>query len=132
MSPTEVLSLVSELAVEVHADGGRVLFGSCYEDVDEPYGPFVQAMVADAGSLGDVVVRRTAGEAGEALTVLAPELARLFPTSDSRPPSGDVEVSERRVLLDAICRWLETSAEFGQTPRAAGRPGTVVDCRHGP
>ena len=39
--------LVSELAAEVHADGGRVLLGACYEDVDEPYGPFAQAIVAD-------------------------------------------------------------------------------------
>ena len=45
--------LVSELAVEVHVDGGRVLLGACYEDVDEPYGPFVQAIVEDAAQLDE-------------------------------------------------------------------------------
>ena len=39
--------LVAELAAEVHADGGRVLFGACYEDVDQPYGPFAQAIAAE-------------------------------------------------------------------------------------
>ena len=43
--------LVAELAAEVHADGGRVLFGACYEDVEQPYGPFVQA-IADAVDAG--------------------------------------------------------------------------------
>ena len=45
--------LVAELAAEVHADGGRVLYGACYEDVDQPYGPFAQAMATE---LGDVPI----------------------------------------------------------------------------
>jgi DNA-binding CsgD family transcriptional regulator len=48
--------LVSEFAAEVHAEGGRVLFGACYEDVDEPYGPFAQVISAELSELlgGDV------------------------------------------------------------------------------
>ena len=43
--------LVSELAAEVYAGGSRVLLGCSYEDVDQPYGPFVQAISADAADL---------------------------------------------------------------------------------
>ncbi len=52
--------LVSELAVEVHDGGGRVLLGACHEDVDEPYGPFLQAIADDElpgrTASGDAVV----------------------------------------------------------------------------
>ena len=46
--------LVAELAADVHADGGRVLFGACYEDVEQPYGPFAQAIAdaVDGGAVG--------------------------------------------------------------------------------
>ena len=50
--------LVAEIAAEVHASGGRVLLGACLEDVDEPYGPFVQAIVDDAAQLEPAEVRR--------------------------------------------------------------------------
>lgn len=103
--------LVSEFAADMHADGGRVLLGSCYEDVDEPYGPFVQAMVADAASLDDVE-HRAAGPAGDTLARLAPELARLFPTSGRRSPTDDVDISERVEVLEAIRGWLETCAQL--------------------
>ena len=102
--------LVSELAAEVHADGGRVLLGACYEDVDEPYGPFAQAIVADAAQLGDTERHRRAGETGEALARLAPELARLLPTSGGRAQSDDVDVSDREAVLDGIRQWLVASA----------------------
>ncbi len=102
--------LVSELAAEVHAYGGRVLLGACYEDVDEPYGPFAQAIVGDAARLSDAEVRSRAGDAGGALARLAPELARLLPMSAGRPQAGGIDESARTAVLDGIRQWLAASA----------------------
>jgi len=43
--------LVSEFAAEVHAEGGQVLLGACYEDVDEPYGPIAQVIAGELSEL---------------------------------------------------------------------------------
>ncbi|MGH9133211.1 MAG: ATP-binding protein, partial [Ilumatobacteraceae bacterium] len=105
--------LVSEVAVEVHADGGRVLLGACYEDVDEPFGPFAQAIVSDAAQLGDADLRRRAGEtvdAGEALARLVPQLARLVRPANGSTESGDVDTVEHGAVLDDIGQWLAASA----------------------
>jgi hypothetical protein len=53
--------LVAELAAEVQRDRGRVLLGSCFEDLGVPYGPFVQALMADVAGLADAEVRRRVG-----------------------------------------------------------------------
>src|SRR5262249_31999744 len=66
--------LVAELAVEVHDGGGDVLLGSCHEDVDAPFDPFVQAIVEDAARCADDELRRRAGGDADALARLAPEL----------------------------------------------------------
>lgn len=78
--------LVAEMAAAAHTEGARVLLGACYEDVDDPYGPFVQALVSDTASRGEVV-RRSVTDHAEALARLAPELATLFPFS-RRPSIG--------------------------------------------
>ena len=59
--------LVSQLAVEVHGEGGHVLLGSCHEDVDEPFGPFAGAIVEDAGALADDELAGRAGDDRRAL-----------------------------------------------------------------
>jgi DNA-binding SARP family transcriptional activator len=102
--------LVSELAVTVHEDGGRVLLGACFEDADEPYGPFAQAVVDDASDLGAAQLDRRAGGNGDAIARLAPRLAARLPTSDASPSSDDLDVSERADVLDAIAHWFTTSA----------------------
>lgn len=102
--------LVSEFATRVHADGGRVLLGACYEDVDDPYGPFVQAIVAEAASLPDEVVRQRAGDHGHALRRLAPALDRALEPPGEPTPPNDGDGTERRAVLDAIATWLETGA----------------------
>ena len=93
--------LASELAAEIHADGGRVLFGACYEDVDQPYAPFVQAISAEMSGLDDAKARRRAGRDREALARLSPDLARSLSVPDGR---GDV--AERGAIVDAIRRWI--------------------------
>jgi hypothetical protein len=100
--------LVSELATEVHVDGGRVLLGACYEDVDEPYGPFAQAIVDDADQLGDPEVRRRLGDT-TALTWVAPE---LISRADHRLQEPD-EGSAPAAMLDGLSRWLAATASAG-------------------
>ena len=102
--------LVSEIAAEVHASGGRVLLGACLEDVDEPYGPFVQAIVDDAAQLDPAGVRRRAGDSGEALARLSADLAGVLPPSGSEPRSGDVDDLDRSTVVDGIRHWLLASA----------------------
>ena len=101
--------LVSELAVEVHVDGGRVLLGACYEDVDEPYGPFVQAIVEDAAQLDEADVEQRAGPVAAALTRLAPQLAGRLPRREDPRPAGAADVAPAE-LWDGIAHWLALSA----------------------
>jgi DNA-binding CsgD family transcriptional regulator len=102
--------LVSELAIEVQAGGGRVLLGACHEDVDEPYGPFLQAIVDDAVSLGQTELLRRAGENSRALAGLSTELARLLPVAPAAAGFDDVGGSDRSAVFDAIREWLVRTA----------------------
>ena len=102
--------LVSELAAGVHADGFRVLFGACYEDVDRPYAPFVQAILEEIAAIDDAEVTRRAGDASGALARLSPELARRLSV-----PAGHGDVTERDALLDAIRWWMVGAAEIAPT-----------------
>jgi DNA-binding CsgD family transcriptional regulator len=67
--------LVAELATDVHRGGGSVLLGSCFEDAQAPYQPFVQAVTEDLTDLTDSEGRRRAGIDGRALERLLPDLA---------------------------------------------------------
>ena len=69
--------LVAELAAEVHADGGRVLFGACFEDVEQPYGPFAQA-IADAVDGGAVDVPARGGVGAPRHRSVQPRRARTI------------------------------------------------------
>ena len=102
--------LVSELAVDVHADGGRVLFGACYEDVDHPYDPFAQIISADAAELTEAEIGRRVDDDREALTRLVAVARSRGADGRARGPPQRVDVSERGVMLDAIERWLVASA----------------------
>jgi DNA-binding CsgD family transcriptional regulator len=103
--------LVAELATEVHADGGRVLLGACYEDVDQPYGPFVQAIIGDAIDLDADEVRRRVGAESDALTRLSSDLRRVLAMADERSPR-DFDVFERGAVVDGIWHWLLASASL--------------------
>jgi class 3 adenylate cyclase len=87
--------LVAELSAEVDASGGRVLFGACYEDVPEPYGPFLQA-IADAveSGPGDVPI----------------EVARVLPGSATQGTADADELSAAAEVIDGIGRWLTKAA----------------------
>ena len=102
--------LVAEFAGDVHADGGRVLLGSCHEDVDHPYDPFVQALSADASALNDAEVRRRVDLDRDALARLVPALSRDSGPATRSNRDDDRELVDRGLMFDAIERWLAASA----------------------
>jgi class 3 adenylate cyclase/DNA-binding CsgD family transcriptional regulator len=100
--------LVSEFAAEIHAHGGRVLFGACYEDVDEPLAPFAQIMAGELAHLPEPELGRL--DDREALARVSSEVARTLsmPREMARP--GRSDVMERSEMYDAIERWLLATA----------------------
>jgi class 3 adenylate cyclase len=98
--------LVAELAAEVDAEGGHVLLGASQEDVDAAYGPFVQAIEADAATLDDAGRRRRVAVGGEALGRLSPALGHLL-GGTAKP--GSVP-PDRTAAADAVRAWLTASA----------------------
>ena len=100
--------LVAELAADVHADGGRVLLGSCYEDASRPYDPFVQVLEEQAATLPAAELRRRVGSASRPLSLIAPSDAET-PLDSPRP---DIGTGTTRVeILDALVGYLTRSAE---------------------
>ena len=97
--------LVSEFASDVHAQGARVLLGACHEDVDEPYGPFIEAIVDDASGTEPAELRQRAGDAKDVLARLSPELARVMGVVTESQRAGDADASERSIVLDAVRHW---------------------------
>jgi DNA-binding CsgD family transcriptional regulator len=97
--------LVAELAVEAHGNGGRVLFGACFEDVATPYQPFAQAICDDLAGLAPTEVRRRV--AGDVAS-----LSRVVPIpGDGAAPGEVVRPSvERDDLMDAVCGYLARTA----------------------
>ncbi|MET0459894.1 MAG: AAA family ATPase [Ilumatobacteraceae bacterium] len=101
--------LVAEVAAEIHAGGGRVLLGACLEDVDEPFGPFVQAIVDDVASLEPEAARARAGGRAEALARLSDVLAgALLPPQADR--SREHRALDPSAVVDGIRHWLAASA----------------------
>lgn len=96
--------LVSEFAVDAHIGGGRVLFGACFEDVTDPYGPFAQAI---AGELADRPESAAALASGDrqALGRLSPQLARAL-GAERAPATLDGNWLEQELVVDAVEQWL--------------------------
>src|SRR5215471_7445122 len=92
--------LATEAALAAHADGAVVLLGTCDEDVNLPYQPFVEALrhfVAHAPEeVLDAHVREHKGE----LVRLVPELARRI--ADLPAPQVAGAETERYLLFEAV------------------------------
>ena len=101
--------LAAEFAAEVDQSGGRVLLGTCFEDAEAPFQPFVQAIADDLASLSEVSLRRRAAFDTPALARIIPGFARragtVAPASDPDPVSGQATIAA------AIGRYLRRAAE---------------------
>lgn len=94
----------AELAREVHADGGVVLFGRCDEGLSVPYQPFVEALTGYVHGLGgDAELGRLPGE----LVRLVPELGGL--AGDGQGPIADMRSEEYR-LFEAVTSWVTAAS----------------------
>jgi class 3 adenylate cyclase/tetratricopeptide (TPR) repeat protein len=101
--------LATEAALAAHTEGAVVLLGTCDEDVNLPYQPFVEALrhyVAHAPEhVLDAHVREHKGE----LVRLTPELARRV----ANPPAPQVAEAEteRYLLFDAVTGLLSEASK---------------------
>ncbi len=100
--------LVAEFAVAVHHRSGRVLLGSCFEDVQLAYQPFVHALSDDLAGLPDGEVRRRVGNDGPALARVLPHQAERW---DGRAPRQPLDiVAERAEIYDGLHGYLSRAA----------------------
>jgi class 3 adenylate cyclase/tetratricopeptide (TPR) repeat protein len=95
-------ALVAQAARAVHEHGGIVLLGRCTEDLVVPYQPWIEAL-SHLVEHSPEVLERVSGSHRRAL-------ARLVPSLDATPASGDAE-TERIVLLEAIIGLLRATGE---------------------
>jgi DNA-binding SARP family transcriptional activator len=101
-------TLVAHAALVAHAQGARILYGRCDEDLGVPYQPFAQALsqyvlTAPIWELTDHV----AAHGGEALR-LVPALGRRLPGTPP-PPPVDADTARWR-LFEAVVGLLATAA----------------------
>jgi DNA-binding SARP family transcriptional activator len=96
--------LVAQLAWDIHAAGGRVLYGRCDEEVEVPYQPFAEAVrrALDQASATDLALH---------VKAWGGELARLVPELVSRLPEvptalGGEPQSERWRMFEAVDAFL--------------------------
>lgn len=89
--------VVAELARQVEADGGTVLFGPCQEEAGEPFHPVATAL--------------RLWLSGQTLRpdLVSPALARIVPEFGSLPRRLDDD--DPALLFDAVGRWLARLAE---------------------
>jgi predicted ATPase/class 3 adenylate cyclase len=101
--------LATETARATHAEGATVLLGTCDEDVNLPYQPFVEALRHYVAHAPDEVlaahVREHKGELGR----LVPELARRLP--DLRAPQVAEGETERYLLFEAAAGLLSAASQ---------------------
>jgi DNA-binding CsgD family transcriptional regulator/tetratricopeptide (TPR) repeat protein len=105
--------LVAEFAVETSQMGGRVLLGSCDEDLGVPYGPFVEVISADAAQLPDDELFRRVGSSSavSSLARLMPELGLRLGTVASASSGGHAsDAVEQAVLHQALHAYLAHTA----------------------
>ena len=93
--------LVAELAADVHAEGGLVLFGRADNESGGAYQPFVEALRADLEHLDDATAASRAGAFGPELVRLLPELAAHLDTDIAPSPNA-----ERHRLFDGVVNWI--------------------------
>jgi class 3 adenylate cyclase/tetratricopeptide (TPR) repeat protein len=97
--------LAAELAGEVRASGGRVLFGWCDDELGVPYQPFVESLRQFVAHVPPHALPRELGR-------YAGDLARLVPEIDAHDLSAlrsDPE-TERYRLFEAVASWLAAAA----------------------
>jgi len=104
--------LASEAALVCHADGATVLLGTCDEDCNPPYQPFVEALRHYVVHAPEAVLQGHTREHKGELTRLVPELAKRV--ADLPPPQVAEAETERYLLFEAVTGLLSAASQ--ETP----------------
>ena len=102
--------LVAEFTAEVSASA-RVLLGSCFEDSDARYQPFVQAIETDIAGVSDSTLRRWVDAEASSLGRIVPEIDRRCDRSAA--VGGTDRLDGQSGVPAAIGRYLSRSASDG-------------------
>lgn len=98
--------LARELALQVIAGGGQVLYGRCEEGIGVPFQAIVESLQQFVAAAGPELTSDLLGDHPGELSRLAPELRQLVPNLPA-PIDADAE-TERYRLFDAVLSWLES------------------------
>lgn len=101
--------LVRELIREVERQGGSVLQGTYYAEMDVPYLGFWEALRDHLRSMESQLARDTIGQLVPELVKLVPEITELTGPVKPNPPLGTVS-AERVRLFDHVSRFIERLA----------------------
>ena len=111
--------LAAEFAAEVDRSGGRALLGTCFEDAEAPFQPFVQVIADDLSALSEIPFGAAASDTA-ALARIIPGLARragVVATADDPDP-----VSGQATIAAAVGRYLRRAAGSSAAARHRGPP----------
>jgi predicted ATPase len=101
--------LATEAALAAHAAGAVILLGTCDEDVNLPYQPFVEALRHYVTHATDAVLAAHVREHKGELVRLAPELAKRV--SDLPAPQVAEADTERYLLFEAVTGLLSEASK---------------------
>src|SRR6185295_14710114 len=101
--------LATEAALTAHAEGAVVLLGTCDEDVNLPYQPFVEAVRHYVTHAPDDVLAAHVREHKGELVRLAPELAKRV--ADLPAPQVAEAETERYLLFEAATGLLSEASK---------------------
>ncbi|MBI1818024.1 MAG: AAA family ATPase [Deltaproteobacteria bacterium] len=101
--------LASEAALAAHADGATVLLGTCDEDTNPPYQPFVEALRHYVAHAPEAVLSAYVREHKGELTRLIPELGKRV--ADLPPPQVAEAETERYLLFEAVTGLLSAASQ---------------------
>jgi hypothetical protein len=102
--------LVAEFTGEV-SGSARVLLGSCFEDSDAPYQPFVQAIESDIAEVSDATLRRWVDADASSLGRIVPEIERRCDRPSALGESDALDAQSG--VAAAVCRYLTRSVADG-------------------
>ena len=99
--------LATHSALEIHGEGATVLHGHCEEDLNAPYGAWIQALRHFVEHAPEQVLATHAEQHGGELLRLVPGLRRRLP--DLRDPTQTDSETERYLLFGAVAGLLEVA-----------------------
>ena len=101
--------LAMEAARTAYGEGAVVMFGSCDEDINLPYGPFVEALRHFVARASDDVLAAHVGEHKGELARMVPDLAHRIPGLPG-PQAAEAE-TERYLMFEAVTGILAAASE---------------------